>query len=112
MKGIALVILALLVVLNEGGKKGIKKPEKPLLKVIKSCPVNQKLEAIRKILGPNSTRSREKRSVSKYLINNKFVDVLWFKYLLLRDFDCQFASSIRRADYNDSVKITKVYNYI
>ena len=75
MKGITLIILVLLVVLNEGGKKGIKKPEKPLLKVIKSCPVNPKLEAIGKISGPNSTRSREKRSVSKYLIVNKIYKI-------------------------------------
>ena len=25
------------------------------------------------------------------IIHNKFVDVLWFKYLLLRAFDCQSA---------------------
>ena len=75
MKGIALVILELLVVLNEGGKEGIKKPEKPLLKVTKSCPVNPKLEAMRKILGLNSTRSREKRSVSKYLIIDKIYEI-------------------------------------
>ena len=74
MKGIALVILALLAVLNEG-RFTIKKPEKLLLKVTKSCPVNPKLEAMRKILGLNSTRSREKRSVSKYLIIDKIYEI-------------------------------------
>ncbi len=30
-------------------------------------------------------------SETRIIHNNKFVDVLWFKYLLLRAFDCQSA---------------------
>jgi hypothetical protein len=37
--------------------------------------------------------------------NNKFVDVLWFKYLLLRAFEYQFA--VLRAIYNEKARNNK-----
>ena len=74
MKGIlATLALLQLVVINEGFRVPLMKvpasrriSTKP--EVIKSCPRNEKLEAMRKALGLTPKHRRQKRSVSKYLV--------------------------------------------